>query len=191
MRSSVRIAVAACAVGLIVGGCSNFTSGEAQPIAPISTGGESTVPSLSISVTQPSSSQEHSSPIARIDPCELLSDEDRVRLGVGEGEPTSLGTSRACDWQKSGVLTIGVGLKPDLAFKDADLRGAIATLVNIGRHKAYKVEEAGGAKGACEVFVETGESSFAQVTALARTNATAESCDQAVAVAKIIDPKLP
>lgn len=97
---------------------------------------------------------------------------------------------RGCDWLQSGVWGLGIGLRSNLAFKDANLRGATPHQVDIGRHGAYRVENAGGGKGSCEVFIVTGPSSFTQVTATKGVD-TAGACEKVVAVAKIVDPKLP
>jgi uncharacterized protein DUF3558 len=182
----ISIAVMAILLGLVTAvGCSNSEAGtpRAQPISE-EPSSESAKPT-----TRPSSTSSES-PLAEIDPCELLSDTDRAQLGVPEGKPGRVVGAETCDWQKSGDFTVGVALKPDLAFKDADLRGANPNRVDIGRHEAYRVENAGGSNGVCEVFMVTGESSFAQVTAVKRVS-TAIACEKALAVAEIIEPKLP
>jgi len=164
-------------------GCSSSTAGEALPT---DTGNTTTSTTRSTGSSVPRTSE---SPVAQIDPCLLLSDSERAQLGLGVGEPEKIGRSKLCQWQQSGVWTVGIGIKPDLAFKDADLRGATPIRVDIGRHEAYRVENADNGK-ACEIFVVTGPSSFAQVTVAYGTDIP-KACEKALPVAKIVDPKLP
>jgi hypothetical protein len=184
------IAIGACAA-LVLSGCSDSTAGTAHPTDPTATNdGGLSEPDSPTSTTKPSSSRANPSPLDGIDPCALLSDSDRTSLGLRAGEPRKVGRSEGCDWLQSGVWGVAIGLRADLAFKDTDLRGAVAHPADIGRHEAYRVENAGGGRGACEVFVITGESSFAQVTVTYGVD-TAKACERALSVAKIVDPKLP
>lgn len=184
MRMSTSAVAVLLGVSALVG-CSNSEAGipRAEPTSD-KPSSEPTNP------TSPPTSTSEDSPLADIDPCELLSDAERAQFGVAEGKPKRVVGSETCQWLKSGDFVLGVGLKPDLAFKDADLRGATPTRVDVGRHEAYRVENAGGGKGGCEVFVITGELSFAQVGAESGVD-TARACEKATALAKIIDPKLP
>jgi hypothetical protein len=180
-RLPVATAILGCAV--VAAGCATTTSGAAEPADP-------TTAQRSDPTSQPTSSTSlANSPLDRIDPCELLSAADRAELDVGEGTAKTIAGSKTCLWGKYAEFVIGVGLKADLAFKDADLRGATPARINIGRHEAYKVEETGGAQGTCEVFIVTGTSSFVQVNAGVGLQ-TQAACVKAVRVAQIIDPKL-
>lgn len=107
------------------------------------------------------------------------------------GRPSRVVGSEGCEWE-SAEWGLSIGLQTQFAFKDANLRGARPIPVDIGRHEAHRVENAGGGDGGCEIFIVTGESSFVQVTAatLSASN-TPFACDRATAVAKVVDPKLP
>jgi hypothetical protein len=164
--------------------CSTTTSGAAEAVD------TTTVQQPSTTSKATSTTSSSNSPLAGIDPCDLLSSADRVELDVAEGKFEVIGRSKNCSWQNYADFIIGIGLKADLAFKDANLRGATPTRINIGRHEAYKVEETGGAQGTCEVYIVTGASSFAQVNAGVGLQ-TQAACVKAVRVAQIIDSKLP
>jgi Protein of unknown function (DUF3558) len=184
VRSALALfAISAC-VGALLGGCSDSQAGVAQPVETTETG-EST-PSKAPAPTTGSSA---SSPLDGVDPCELLTDAERAQLRLEPGEPSKAGRDRACDWNSTD-WSVGVNFNVDLGFKDADLRGATAIPIDIGRHEAYRVENAGGSRGVCEIFIVTSESSFAQLTGVKGVD-TPTACERVIPIAKIIDPKLP
>ncbi|WP_414637223.1 DUF3558 family protein [Actinophytocola sp.] len=185
-----RLAGGVAALTLALSGCSDSQAGQAVP-DPSAVG--SSEPGLPTRSTSSSSSPTTSSPLDDVEPCSLLPDSDRASFGLAAGERQDLGRSRGCNWLQSGVWALRIGLRASLAFKDADLRGATAHRVDIGRHEAYRVENAGGGTGGtCEVFMITSQSSFVEVTATMVTSRdTAKACEYAVSVAKIVDPKLP
>lgn len=188
MRSlDLKLAVAVCAC-VSLAGCSTSEAGNARPVdTPTATSdGASSRPSSTRTTTSSAPS-----PLDRVEPCQLLSDSDRAQLKLEPGKPKNFGRSKGCDWD-SDKWGLAVGFKTDLAFKDADLRGAQPIRVDIGRHEAHEVENAGGGDGACEVFIVTGEKSFVQVTGVTlNASDTPFACDRVIAVAKVIDPKLP
>lgn len=188
MRSlTLKLVVTACAC-VLVAGCSESEAGSAQPADTPTTTSDSASSKPRSTRTTTSSAP---SPLDRVEPCGLLSDADRAELKLESGKPTTIARSKACDW-RADKWGLTIGLKADLAFKDADLRGAQANRVDIGRHEAYRVENAGGGDGGCEIFIVTGEKSFVEVTGGTLSGRdTPFACDRVIAVAKVIDPKLP
>ena len=131
-------------------------------------------------------------PVASMDPCTLLTDSDRALFGVKNGEPVKLGDVKGCDWLRSGEFALSVALHPNRGFANANLQGSAATSVSIGRHQAHQVQNMGGGKGSCDIYLEVDASSIAQAQGLITArNDTPKACALATQVAQIIDPKLP
>jgi hypothetical protein len=187
----VRFLAAGACVGVLLSACSESEAGSPWAGGPTSTttdGGGLPEPGSSTPPATPSSS----SPFNEVDPCELLSDEDRTRLQLERGKPKTIARSRGCDWTTASTTEswgVAISFKETFAFKDADLRGAKPVQVNIGRHEAYRVENAGGGR-ACEIFIITGEQSFVQVIVTQGVD-IAGACETAVTISSIVDPKLP
>lgn len=132
------------------------------------------------------------SPLGNIDPCDLLSDSDRTTLGVAPGEPKKFAGARGCDWMKSADFGISIGLDHDLGLKDGNYQGGTPTPITIGKHEATKLENMGGGEGGCSIFIGITESSSVHIAATASGRSdTPKACAKALAVAQIIDPKLP
>jgi hypothetical protein len=186
LRAPITPLVIGICSWLVLAGCADPQPGSAQPgeAAGTPTNGS---PPRSTSETKSSTA----SPLDAIDPCELLSEADRTRLKLEPGKAKKTGQNRACDWISTDVWAVGIGLRTNLAFKDANLRGATPTQASVGRHEAYEVRNAGGGE-ACEIFIVIGERSFVQVTANTTGGSnTPLACKVSNDVAKIVDPKLP
>ncbi|WP_139190775.1 DUF3558 family protein [Actinokineospora iranica] len=130
--------------------------------------------------------------LATLDPCELLSETERGELGLAPGEPATRGTTKSCDWTKSGDWGVAVSLSTRTGLKDGNYHGGTPTPVEVGRHEATKLENMGGGNGACDVFIAITETSSAHITANSSGRGdTAKACANATLIGRIIDPKLP
>ncbi|MGQ0838298.1 DUF3558 family protein [Actinokineospora sp.] len=133
-----------------------------------------------------------SSPLDRIEPCDLLSAADRTSLGIPAGKQDDVVGSRGCNWTKSGDFGFSIGLLPDLGLKDGNYQGGTPTPIEIGKHEATKLENMGGGDGGCDIFIAITESSSVHLTVTASgLSDTPKACAKALLVAQIIDPKLP
>lgn len=136
------------------------------------------------------SSGREGSPLDGMEPCELLSDDERAELGVTEGEEADFGDSPGCDWSSREEWGILIGLSLDVGADEANVDGATPVPVSVGSHEGYRVEEQNGFAGSCAVLVVTSESSFVDISSSGGAD-TEEACVRATDVARIVEPKLP
>ena len=178
--STLMAPIATGAIVAVAAACSTSAAGSPRAARAVPESPKPTGPTIA------------AAPVDELDPCALLSDSDRARLGVRNGEPDKLGNIRSCDWTKSGDFGVAVALHPTRGFQNANLQGSVAASLTIGKHRAHKVENLGGGNGACDIFLEVNASSMAQISATASgLNDTPKACGKAMQVAQIIDPKLP
>lgn len=181
------IAVTALLAGPLVA-CSSPEPGTPRASDNTETKGQ---PTTSTSKAKPTTSSA-SSPLDSLDPCELLSDQDVAAFGVGAGKKKNFAGARGCDWMKSGDFGFSIGLNGDRGLKDANYQGGTPAPIDIGKHEATKLENMGGGDGSCSIFIAITDSSLVHITATASgLSDTPKACAKALAVAQLIDPKLP
>lgn len=120
-------------------------------------------------------------------PCSLLSSSDLTQLGVST-PPTSdkVGTAPDCSLDTSGNFTVGIALRTTSGLSDFTLTGGSAHTITVGSHSAKQGVDN---TGSCNVAIGVSSSSRVDVTALGDGNA--DPCPTALAVARLIEPKLP
>lgn len=181
--------IAALGVVLTLAGCSETGTPRA---------GSSDVTSTETTTTssEPPSTGA-SDGLAKVDPCQLLTQEAAGQLGLpATGKAGDTAGNPNCLWQTAREFTASITLRANKGVKDLNLQGTTPTPISIGTHTASKV--AGGIfgqgkeNGNCDVFIEVSESSSASVL-VSNTGAkdTALACQRAEQIAKAIDSKLP
>ncbi|MFG1641612.1 DUF3558 family protein [Amycolatopsis sp. NPDC049252] len=147
------------------------------------------------SVVAPSSSPPSAAPgtLAALDPCALLSPQDRSAAGVSVlGQAKDIAGARACDWTVPGTFGVTVTLDDHNGLADLDVAKKTATRTTVGAHPALRVSDKKAADGTCSVLLGVGDSGSVQVDVsnTAFTD-TALACRRAATVAGLVEPKLP
>ncbi|WP_253766953.1 DUF3558 domain-containing protein [Goodfellowiella coeruleoviolacea] len=137
------------------------------------------------------------SPLADLDPCQLMTASEATELGISDpGKPGSTAGSPECNWRVSGQFGVVISLSPDKGVDSFNYHGKTPSSINVGKHPATKVEDSlQGTRvntGLCNVFIAVSDSSAVQVIV---TNSgatdTALACERAETVAEFADAKLP
>ncbi|ATY13278.1 DUF3558 domain-containing protein [Amycolatopsis sp. AA4] len=128
--------------------------------------------------------------LAKLDPCTLLSPQDRSSAGLtGQGKPKTIGEARACDWTVPSTFGVTVTLDETNGLANLDLSDGKRTKKDVGSHQAVQVSRP---RGACAVLLDVGGAQSVQVDV---TNAnfadSALACSRAGDVAGLLEPKLP
>lgn len=169
------------AVLLGVVACGGPTSG--QPIPATTTVG--TAPDDAPTAdTSTSSGGPNSLPVDQ--PCSLLSPSDLHQIGVST-QPTQgmVGTAHACEFDTADDHLI-VGIRTNSGL--ADLTGpAPVSGIRVGRHAAKQMKE--DSASSCLVAMGVSDSSRVDVTATG--DGTKDPCPAALAVAQLVESKLP
>ena len=119
-RRSLALPILVCAM-LGIAGCSGGITGSATS-STTSSGAPSSVPA---------------NPLASLDPCGLLSEEQLAQLGITLTGPDNTAKSRGCGWQQHGNYSVGIYLDGSQGIEaaGAPARGAAA----VGRDRpAYQ-----------------------------------------------------
>lgn len=192
MRVSVRVVssvVAAVAMGLA--GCAEETPGNATP------GNESGADRPTIPTDGPDPSEETSteppaggSPLADLEPCDLVSADQAAELGISGGEADQFGEARVCVWRYEGA-SISDSFTVQLDFFEErsvdDVVGSdIKPVPTVGSHRAVRyVDTAGG----CAVAINTGPSSRVDTRVVGGEEQ--KGCQLAMQLATLVEPGLP
>ncbi|SDD19890.1 DUF3558 domain-containing protein [Actinokineospora iranica] len=185
--SAVRAAV--FTLLLTVAACSTDTPGTPVPGASTFPTDTTTAPKRPTSTT----TKPADSPLADIDPCDLLTEEGKTQLGVsGPGEPDDTGSGRNCVWRLRGpertfIFDAGVNDKYGLNDLPSDLNNK--DLPPIGGRKAVQTNLSAG-PGTCTVHMFVTESTRASALVVAGDD-QAKSCELALQMAQLIEPRLP
>jgi len=128
--------------------------------------------------------------LAKLDPCALLSPQDRSAAGLTvPGKPKTIGEARSCDWTVPSTFGVTVTLDDANGLANLDVSEGKRTKKDVGGHQALQVS---GRNGACAVLLDVGGAASVQVDV---TNAgfadSALACSRASAVAGLLEPKLP
>jgi hypothetical protein len=122
------------------------------------------------------------------EPCSLLSSGDLTHIGVSS-PPTQdmVGTAHDCSLETSDY-SIGVALRTNGGMGDfQQLPGGTVQNITVGNHSAK--QEKVDSSSSCVVVVGVTSSSRVDVTATGDGNT--DPCPTALAVAKLVEPKLP
>jgi hypothetical protein len=171
------------AVLLLLAGCGQ------QPAQPAAVGQASTRASLP-PVSPPSAAP---GTLAALDPCTLLSPQDRSTAGVSVlGQAKDIAGARACDWTVPGTFGVTVTLDERNGLTDLEVAKKTATKTTVGAHPALRVSDRKAADGTCAVLLGVGDSASVQVD-VSNTgfSDTSLACRRAGTVAGLVEPKLP
>ncbi|WP_326951453.1 DUF3558 domain-containing protein [Amycolatopsis sp. NBC_01307] len=158
-----------------------------QPALPAVAGGASTVaPSTSRPPAEPGT-------LAALDPCTLLSPQDRSAAGVSVlGKPKDIAGARACDWTVPASFGVTVTLDERNGLADLAVAKKTATRTTVGAHPALRVSDKKAADGTCAVLLGVGDSGSVQVdVSNSGFTDTTLACRRAGTVAGLVEPKLP
>ncbi|WP_410648740.1 DUF3558 family protein [Amycolatopsis sp. cmx-4-54] len=153
--------------------------------------GQAPVPSTRIVVTGGTSGVLV--PPAALDPCALLSPQDRSTAGINVlGVAKEINGARACDWTVPATFGVTITVDERNGLKDLEVARKTATKTKVGGRDALKVADANAADGTCAVLLGMGEKASVQID-VSNTNFTDTplACERAVTVAGLAEPKLP
>jgi hypothetical protein len=165
---------------LSVSACGQGAAGQAQ-VSP------------SVVTSHAAASASGATPRAVLDPCTLLSAQDRSTAGVNVlGVPKEINGARACDWTVPATFGVTITVDERNGLADLEVARRTATRTKVGGHDALKVADKKAADGTCAVLIGTGEKSSVQID-VSNTNFTDTplACERAVTVAGLAEPKLP
>ncbi|MFD2465852.1 DUF3558 domain-containing protein [Amycolatopsis silviterrae] len=136
----------------------------------------------------PSSSSAPS--LAKLDPCTLLSPQDRSSAGLTtQGKAKTIGEARACDWTVPSTFGLTITLDETNGLSNLDVSGGKRTKKDVGSHEALQVS---GRRGTCAVLLDVGGAQSVQVDVNNANFAdSALACSRASDVAGLVEPKLP
>jgi len=177
----------ALATTLALTACSQSSSGTPTPQ-------DTTEATTTTSAKANTSNTASASPIADIDPCTLLTPDERTQLGgLGEGERKDLLGAPGCSWLASGKHRIGIDLNDKLGINDLKDPGGTSIDLTVNGRKARKIpgNKQAGTTGMCEFGLEIGPSSRALIIVTTVTGPTEEACQIADQAAQVFEPKLP
>lgn len=182
-------AIAAATAALILGSCGEET-GEALP------GATQTYSTT----TSPPTTTQGGSQLAKINACDLLTDEEAATIGKGlEKEDLGAfgGATDVCEWSTSvdsGVpidkgITFGISIRPSQTVADVTVEGeAKVTDGDVSGRTAKLVAENASAEGACMLSFAAEDG---RVDIIAESYDTEQSCAAIDDVSTIIEPRLP
>ena len=174
----------ALAAALALTACSQSNSGTPTPAQGAT---ETTTTSTTTSSTA------SASPITDIDPCDLLTPDERSQLGgLDEGKREDLG-GIGCTWGASGSHRTSVTLSDKLGIQDLQDPGGTSVEITVNGRKARKIpgNKQAGTTGMCELGLEIGPHARALIISGTVSGTTEEACQIADQTAQLIEPKLP
>jgi hypothetical protein len=130
---------------------------------------------------------------APLDPCSLLSPQDRSTAGLNElGVPKEINGARACDWTVPATFGVTITVDERNGLADLEITRRTAKKTKVGGHDALKVADKKAGDGTCAVLIGMGTRSSVQID-VSNTNFTDTSlaCERAMTVAGLAEPKLP
>jgi hypothetical protein len=152
-------------------GCSVVEAGAPVPVDGTSRPG-----------TTSGSAQGEADPLDGVEPCDVLSAEDRAAIGLEEGEHRGM----SCDWKKTFEVGVILTLFPRNGAGDLTEQGSP---VDVGTFDAYLIEKLDGVDGSCSLVLDTSPTSYVAMTAISEKN-TEAACELVVAVAERVDDRL-
>jgi hypothetical protein len=184
-----KITVLLVMVGLLVMGCSENTPGTPNAADTTTADVEPTTTSNRTSPRQ-TSSQGADDSLADVEPCSLMSDEDKTRLGLRNEEDREIGGARLCKWvagTSSSTYSVGVGIRDSQGL--AEVVGADGTPkpISVGGREAREARDTSGET--CLVAIGVSDSSRVDIQAIGPD--MAQMCETAHEFAELVEPKLP
>jgi hypothetical protein len=131
--------------------------------------------------------------LAALDPCTLLSPQDRSTAGVSVlGRPKDIAGARACDWTVPGTFGVTVTVDERNGLTGLEVAKKTATKTTVGAHPALRVSDKKAADGTCAVLLGVGDAASVQID-VSNTgfSDTPLACRRAGTVAGLVEPKLP
>lgn len=179
-----RPVAAFAALLFLLAGCAERTQGAPTAVDTPTSQEETTEP------TETETSEPPSDGLAGIEPCDLLDDGELATLQLTGGDPSTIGSARACRWNRQGATieesyTVSVELFDEQSLTDLNAP-TVQAIANIGDHEAATFI---GTTGTCGVSLGVGSSSRVDNTALGSDQQ--QACELATELAKIVEPKLP
>ncbi|HVV20119.1 MAG TPA: DUF3558 family protein, partial [Pseudonocardiaceae bacterium] len=130
--------LAAALFGLVA--CSNSTPGTAT-----TTGGDQTTTAGAGDTTSSSSSGSDGSPLASVQPCDLVTSSALSQLGLSGGQTSTQAGARICQWQtpvdqngNNGAVA-GVEIRDHQGLSDVVPNGYTTTTKTLGSHQAEQL----------------------------------------------------
>jgi hypothetical protein len=188
-RSPLWMVWTMLALAMVVTGCSQATPGQASPGTRVTT--TASMPTTATGTARPTRTSRATAngPLAGTSPCELVSDADRTRLGLGRAsEEGTEAYARYCQFtavEFTAAVNIYDELGPDKQADGAKGRKPVPT---VGRHDAQQWIHAGGT---CVVSIATSTTSTVDATVTDIDGNDQRSCDAAMKLAQVVEPKLP
>jgi hypothetical protein len=144
------------------------------------------LPGTATSTTTPSDtpSSAPSNPLASIDPCQLLDQNQLTQLSLGAGKPDNTAKARGCQWAKGGSYTVSVYLDGSQPIDAVGSDGASA--VTLSSHDAVQTTSSGLG---CDVEIAVSKS--ASVDVIVTSGSGINDCQLAQTYAQMIESKLP
>jgi Protein of unknown function (DUF3558) len=191
MRSILLIPAAAMVLGALVS-CSNQDPGQAVAADTTSatpgSGGPFPTGSSSTGTSKSQSNSASSSPLKDTKPCSLLSASDVSALQAGSGKEEQLNNARACRFLEAKGFVMSVAIFDDLGLGDVTTYGEVKPVPTVGAHKA--VQSMRGVD-TCAISIEVSKTSRVDVQGTSDDGSAQKSCDLALRVARLVEPKLP
>jgi hypothetical protein len=187
----------AAAVLLTLTACGSGTSGFPTPATgdPSSTttasgGGDST---SSQSTTGSGGKIGSADQLSNTQACSLLTASDTAQLAVSStpNNSAAAGGKSGCEWDGSSSI-LGVIVRTNVGVAGVNPDGGTVTSTSVGNHHdAAKLVVGTGAGAACMYAIGITSSMRVDVTATSISSASGDPCQEALAAAQIIEPKLP
>jgi predicted small secreted protein len=185
-RLAILPLVAMAALGLAA--CSSTTTGQGTPVTTPGQGGSTGAPSSS------GSSGGGSSPLASLQPCDLLSSSVLTQFGLTRSSSITIPAARPCNWSKSVDINgengyaVEIDIRDSQGIKDINSANDTVTEDNVGSHDGRELQATAG--GSCTVVIGVSDSSRVDVGVTAGTD-TSQACSVANQLAKVVEPQLP
>jgi hypothetical protein len=124
--------------------------------------------------------------MANIAPCSLLTSAEVAELQAGPSKEQTLNNARACRFTEAEGFTMSVAIFDELGLDDLVSRGTPKE-VTVGKRKA--LQSIGGID-TCAISIEVTKTSRVDTQGTAGGDEQ-KSCDIALRVARLVEPKLP
>lgn len=174
------------AVLLAVAACSSGNTGFPVPATSATSGGDGSSGSQD---TTSAGGTKIASPdqLANTDACSLLTASEATSVGLpSQGIEDAAGAHSGCQWNGSD-FSVSVGVRTDVGLAGVLLNGGTLTNTTVGTHQAKQV--AGVASSGC--LVAMGITNSMRVDVGATQVSTGNECQEAMAVAQLVEKRLP
>lgn len=128
------------------------------------------------------------SPLRDIEPCSLLSAAEAAELRAGPGKSERLNNARACLFHDADGFSMSMAVYDELGLEDIVAHSAITPVPTVGKHNA--VQWMGGIR-TCAISLEVTKTSRVDAQGTNNQPNDQKSCEIALRVAKLIEPRLP